>query len=109
MSANNTQHGTAGADFQAADLEPLSLAELEKAIQRSQSYLLSQQKREGYWIGELIVDGTIVADTIAYHHWDGRVDEKWQRKAVNHLFSLQLPGRGWNIYYCGPPEVNATI
>jgi squalene-hopene/tetraprenyl-beta-curcumene cyclase len=82
---------------------------LETAIARSQSYLLGSQKPEGYWIGELIVDATLVADMIAFHHWDGKVDEGWQRKAVNHLFRMQLPDGGWNIYYGGPSEVNATI
>ncbi|MDB6123548.1 MAG: sqhC [Pedosphaera sp.] len=83
--------------------------DLEKAIQRSQNYLLSEQKPEGYWVGELMVDSTLVSDTIAYHHWNGKVDKEWQRKAVNHIFSLQLPDGGWNIYYGGPSEVNATI
>ncbi|PYJ04637.1 MAG: squalene--hopene cyclase [Verrucomicrobia bacterium] len=82
---------------------------LETAIERSQSYLLSQQKPEGYWVGELMVDATLAADTIAYHHWNGKVDEAWQRKAVNHIFSMQLPNGGWNIYYGGPAEDNATI
>ena len=86
-----------------------STPELEAAIQRSQSYLLSQQKPEGYWVGELIVDATLVADTIAYHHWARKVDLAWQRKAVNHMLSMQLPDGGWNIYHGGPSEVNATI
>lgn len=86
-----------------------TLIALEAAIERSQSYLLSQQKPEGYWVGELMVDATLVADTIAYHHWNGKVDARWQRKAVNHIFSMQLPDGGWNIYYGGPSEVNATI
>jgi len=83
--------------------------EIEAAIQRSQTYLLNEQKPEGYWLGELMVDSTLVSDTIAYHHWNGRVDKKWQRKAVNHIFSMQLPDGGWNIYYGGPSEVNATV
>jgi len=82
---------------------------LEAAIQRSQDYLLSQQKPEGYWIGELIVDSTLVSDMVAYHHWNGKVDPAWQRKAVNHIFSHQLPDGGWNTYYGGPAEVNATV
>src|SRR4029450_1415559 len=82
---------------------------LETAIQRSQNFLLSEQKPEGYWIGELMVDSTLVSDTIAYHHWSGKVDREWQRKAVNHIFSMQLPDGGWNIYYGGPAEVNATV
>ena len=79
------------------------------ALQRSQQFLLKEQKAEGYWVGELMVDSTLVSDMIAYHHWDGRVDPEWQRKAVHHLFSMQLPDGGWNIYYGGPAEVNATI
>ncbi len=82
---------------------------LETAIKRSQNYLLKEQKPEGYWIGELMVDSTLVSDMIAYHHWNGKVDPAWQRKAVNHIFSMQLPDGGWNIYFGGPPEVNATI
>ena len=82
---------------------------LENAIERSQCYLLREQKPEGYWVGELIVDSTLVSDTIAYHHWNGKVDPAWQRKAVNHIFSLQLPDGGWNIYFGGPSDVNATI
>ncbi len=84
-------------------------AALDTAIQRSQAYLLQEQTAEGYWIGELIVDATLAADMIAFHHWDGKVDPVWQRKAVNHILSLQLPEGGWNIYHGGPAEVNATI
>jgi squalene-hopene/tetraprenyl-beta-curcumene cyclase len=71
--------------------------------------LLSQQKPEGYWVGELMVDATLMSDMIAYHHWNGKVDREWQRKAANHILSMQLPDGGWNIYVGGPAEVNATI
>ena len=83
--------------------------ELEAAIERSQRYLLGEQKAEGYWIGELLVDATLVSDMVAYHHWNGQVDPQWERKAVNHIFSKQLPDGGWNIYHGGPAEVNATV
>ncbi len=82
---------------------------LHNAIARAQQNLLGLQKPEGYWIGELMVDATLVSDMIAYHHWNGKVDPEWQRKAVNQIFSMQTPDGGWNIYYGGPPEVNATI
>ena len=83
--------------------------DLEAAIRRAQENLFRLQKPEGYWNGELMVDSTLVSDTLIYHHWNGKVDREWQRKAVNHLFSMQLPDGGWNIYYGGPSEVNATI
>jgi len=83
--------------------------ELETAILRAQENLLGLQKPEGYWVGELMVDSTLASDTIIYRHWAGKVDKAWQRKAVNHILSMQLPDGGWNIYYGGPSEVNATI
>jgi squalene-hopene/tetraprenyl-beta-curcumene cyclase len=98
-----------GEAFKRQDAEIPSQADLETAIRRSQSYLLGVQKPEGYWVGELMVDATLVSDMIAYHHWDGKVDREWERKAINHIFSLQLPDGGWNIYFGGPAEVNATI
>ncbi|MGE3308562.1 MAG: squalene--hopene cyclase [Limisphaerales bacterium] len=82
---------------------------LEDAISRSQDYLLGIQHEEGYWVGELIVDATLVADMICFHHWNDSVDLEWQRKAANHLLSKQLPDGGWNIYHGGPAEVNATV
>src|SRR5262249_9612150 len=83
--------------------------DLDAAVLRAQEHLLSLQKPDGFWVGELMVDSTLVSDTIAFHHWNGKVDPEWQRKAVNHIFSMQLPDGGWNIYYGGPSEVNATI
>jgi squalene-hopene/tetraprenyl-beta-curcumene cyclase len=93
----------------AARLQTEFEREIETAILRSQEHLLGLQKPEGYWVGELMVDSTIVSDTVAYHHWNGKVDPEWQRKAVNHIFSMQLADGGWNIYHGGPSEVNATI
>jgi hypothetical protein len=66
-------------------------ARVQAATKRSQDYLLSIQKPEGYWVGELMVDSTLVSDMVVYHHWDGSVDKAWERKAINHLFSMQLP------------------
>src|SRR5258708_36852543 len=91
------------------DIQLEFFRDLETAIGRSQQYLLRVQKPEGYWIGELMVDSALVSDTVAYHHWNGKVDPEWQRKAVNHIFSMQLSDGGWNIYYGGPSEVNAPI
>ncbi|MEI9962168.1 MAG: squalene--hopene cyclase [Limisphaerales bacterium] len=82
---------------------------LETAILRAQENLFNLQKPEGYWVGELMVDSTLVSDTLIYHYWNGKINPEWQRKAVNHLFSMQLPDGGWNIYHGGPSEVNATI
>jgi len=97
---------SAAARFQMRLAEPKTL---EGAVTRSQHYLLSIQKDEGYWVGELLVDATLVADTICFHHWNDSVDPAWQKKGVNHILSKQLSDGGWNIYHGGPAEVNATV
>ncbi|HNQ87794.1 MAG TPA: squalene--hopene cyclase [Verrucomicrobiota bacterium] len=104
------REGHPAAEATSESLQTLAgLRDLASAIGRSQRYLLGRQTPDGYWVGELMVDGTLVADMVAYYHWEGRVSEAWQRKAVRHLLDLQLPEGGWNIYHGGPPEVNATV
>ncbi len=108
MSASSTLNRQGGNP--AASESPAAFsAVVHAALERSRTHLLGLQRPEGYWIGELIVDVTLVADTVAYQHWDGKVDKAWERKAVHHIFSLQLPDGGWNIYHGGPSEVNATV
>ena len=89
--------------------KPTASAPLDEAITRSQSFLLSELKPEGYWVGELLVDVTLVADMLIFYHWWDKVDREWERKAIEHIFDKQLSDGGWNIYPHGPAEVNATI
>ena len=49
----------------------------QAALKRSQDFLLSEQKPEGFWVGELLVDSTLVSDTVVYHHWNRSVDKEW--------------------------------
>ena len=39
----------------------------------------------------------------------GEVDESLQQRCVRHILKRQLPDGGWNIYYGGPSEVNASV
>ena len=109
VSVHLFENGQGIAPPTASDFDSFTLPDLEAAIRRSQEFLLREQKPEGYWVGELMVDATLMADMIAFRHWDGQVDEKWQRKAANHILSMQLPSGGWSIYHNGPAEVNATV
>lgn len=89
-------------------MEPLRRT-VEERITRSQQYLFSLQKPDGYWAGELIVDCTLVSDVTIFMHWMGEVDFDRQAKCVKHLLDHQLPDGGWNIYVGGPSELNATL
>jgi squalene-hopene/tetraprenyl-beta-curcumene cyclase len=109
MSATSPEGRLSQSDSDRGASSPTPAHGLDQAIERAQQHLLRLQHPEGYWIGELMVDATLVADLLVFRHWEGKVDPEWQRKAVNHIFQLQLPDGGWNIYHGGPPEVNATV
>ena len=82
---------------------------LDNAIQKAQNRLLELQADCGYWMGELVVDVTVAADLLAYHHWNGQVDEAWQNKVIQHILNLRTESGGWNTYKGGPDELNATV
>jgi squalene-hopene/tetraprenyl-beta-curcumene cyclase len=83
-------------------------AEIARAIALAQENLLRQQKPDGHWCGELIVDSTLCSDYILFMHWCGEVDAQLQRRCVRHILKRQLPDGGWNIYHGGPSEINAS-
>ena len=82
--------------------------EIARAMARAQENLLRQQKPDGHWCGELIVDSTLCSDYILFMHWCGEVDAQLQRRCVRHVLKRQLPDGGWNIYHGGPSEINAS-
>jgi squalene-hopene/tetraprenyl-beta-curcumene cyclase len=92
----------------AASYAPSS-ADLAEAISRAQRNLLRQQHPDGHWCGELLVDSTLCSDYVLFMHWLGDVDETLQQRCVRHILKRQLPDGGWNIYYGGPSEVNASV
>ncbi len=84
-------------------------ARFEDAIARAQENLLRQQHPDGHWCGELLVDSTLCSDYVLFMHWLGDVDDVLQQRCVRHILKRQLPDGGWNIYYGGPSEVNASV
>src|SRR5207248_5178855 len=84
-------------------------ADINAAISRAQTNLLRQQKSDGHWCGELFVDSTLCSDYVLYMHWLGEIDPELQERCAQHILKRQLPDGGWNIYYDGPSEVNASV
>src|SRR3954452_9760171 len=83
--------------------------EISRAISLAQENLLRQQKPDGHWCGELLVDSTLCSDYVVFMHWCGEVDSQLQRRCVQHILKRQLPDGGWNIYHGGPREIKASV
>src|ERR1035437_8887213 len=87
-----------------------ALAErLSEAIDRGANYLLSLQASEGYWLGELEADTTLESDYICYLQVINNAQPDRIAKLANYVRRWQLDDGGWNIYFGGPSELNATI
>src|SRR2546427_12895779 len=82
--------------------------EISRAIARAQENLLRQQKADGHWCGELLVDSTLCSDFILFMHWCGEVDGQMQQRCIRHILRRQLPDGDWNIYFGGGSEINAS-
>src|SRR5215469_1071916 len=89
-------------------LEVLS-ERLSDSIDRGVNYLLSLQASEGYWVGELEADTTLESDYIFYLNVTHQAQPERIAKLANYVRRRQLDDGGWNIYYGGPSELNATI
>jgi squalene-hopene/tetraprenyl-beta-curcumene cyclase len=88
---------------------PATDPQIADAIARAQENLLRQQKPDGHWCGELLVDSTLCSDFILFMHWCGEIDAPIQERCVRHILKRQLPDGGWNIYYGGVSEINASV
>src|SRR6202163_2485975 len=82
---------------------------LSDSIDRGVNYLLSLQDSEGYWLGELEADTTLESDYIFYLNVIGKTHPDRIAKLANYVRRRQLEDGGWNIYYGGPSELNATV
>lgn len=88
------------------------------ATLRSSDALLSLQKPEGYWCGDLLADSTLESDFILLQLWLHPPDAfgAWNpptadrvRKARNAILNHQLPNGGFSIYPDGPADISASV
>src|SRR5665213_2465020 len=82
---------------------------VQETIDRGLNHLLSLQMSEGYWLGELEADTTLESDYIFYLNVIGKAQPERIAKLANYVRRRQLEDGGWNIYFGGPSELNATI
>ena len=107
--ATGTRVGFDSAGRAAAPAKGVLADRLAEAIDRGVAHLLSLQAEEGYWLGELEADTTLESDYIFYLNVLGKADPERVAKLASYVRRRQLPDGGWNIYFGGPSELNATV
>ena len=89
--------------------EPRNGIPVAEAIRRAIDWFLSAQNPTGYWWGELEADTTLESDYILYLQILGELKSEKTAKLAKYIRDRQLPDGGWNIFYGGPSELNATV
>jgi squalene-hopene/tetraprenyl-beta-curcumene cyclase len=100
---------TGAATAKIRPLEPQAEPQVEQAVARARDWLLSAQHQEGYWWGELEADTTLESDYILYLHILGELQSPKVNKLAKYIRGRQLPDGGWNIFFGGPAELNASV
>ena len=105
------QVGTSGGATTSAASAPRRDIESRVAhsINRAVHWFQSIQHQDGYWWGELEADTTLESDYILYLHILGQLQSEKVEKLATYIRERQLPDGGWNIFYGGPSELNATV
>lgn len=104
-----TRGGTVKATLPLGDSATAQSGRLVSTIDRTRNYLLEQQHREGFWVGELEGDTILESEYLLLLAYLGRGQSDVARKLANYIDKQQLASGGWAIYPGGPLEISASV
>jgi squalene-hopene/tetraprenyl-beta-curcumene cyclase len=82
---------------------------LDRAVERATERLLELQHPDGWWVGELESNATMIAQHLFWHHFLGLRTRDLNRKIANELLTRQRDDGTWAIWFEGPPDLSTTI
>jgi squalene-hopene/tetraprenyl-beta-curcumene cyclase len=84
-------------------------SELDRTLDRAVRRLISLQKPDGWWVGELESNVTMTAQHLLLLEFLRLRDEDSTRRCANELLARQRPDGLWSIYWEGEPDLAATL
>ena len=82
---------------------------LETAVERATARLLELQHPDGWWVGELESNATMIAQHLFWHHFLGLRTPELDRKIAHELLARQREDGTWSIWFEGPPDLSTSI
>ena len=82
---------------------------LGEALARAQDCLLSIQKPDGHWCGELQGDTILESEYIMLMAFLGRDREANIKKAARYILRQQRPAGAWSNYPGGPVDLSVSV
>src|SRR5438270_9829657 len=86
-----------------------TLTALDATIGRGVDRLLELQHPDGWWVGELESNATMIAQHLFWHHVLGLRTPELDRKIANELLARQREDGTWSIWFEGPPDLSTSI
>lgn len=86
-----------------------NIKEITQAIAASQEHLLSIQRPEGYWWGELESNVTITVEVLLLHKIWGTCENRALYKIENYLRCQQREHGGWELYYGDGGDLSTSV
>jgi squalene-hopene/tetraprenyl-beta-curcumene cyclase len=84
-------------------------ADLDAAVERGAERLFELQHPDGFWIGELESNATMIAQHLFWHHVLGLRTPELDRKIANELMARRRDDGTWAIWFDGPADLDTTI
>ena len=82
---------------------------VDAAIEAATQRLLELQHDDGYWVGELESNATMIAQHLFWHHVLGLRTPELDRKIANELLARRRDDGTWSIWFEGPPDLSTSI
>jgi squalene-hopene/tetraprenyl-beta-curcumene cyclase len=107
--APNTNGASAVRRRSASPGAQVASSEARLALERARGYLLSLQRPDGHWVGELEGDTILESEYVLLRLFMGNLDGDRLRKLANYLRQQQLPTGGWALHPGGQPDVSSSV
>src|ERR671937_3245096 len=82
---------------------------IDEAVERATTRLLELQHPEGWWVGELESNATMVAEHLFWLHFTGLRDRLTDRKLANELLARRRDDGTWSNWFDGPADLSTTV
>lgn len=82
---------------------------IEAALDKARAHLLSLQKDDGHWVGELQGDSILESEYILLKWILGQEADPRLPRIANYLRRIQMPNGGWNLFPGGPADISGTV
>jgi squalene-hopene/tetraprenyl-beta-curcumene cyclase len=87
----------------------VELTRIDAAIERGVQRLLSLQRPDGIWVGELESNVTMTAQHLFWNHFLGLRTPDLDRRIANELMARMRDDGTWSIWFEGPADLSTSV